>query len=795
MLDALGDAGADWPPSASTPPIACGSRSTSFAELRRAAAPGRRRRARPAWTRCSPGAPSYAKNAGDKGRRGSATRSRSTRSSPTVVRHRRGRPKRQVLDGCAHRLGAALRRHTLDAADRRREAGHARVPRPARARPRAAARPGAGPDRARRASTSATSGCCSTSSRTPTRSRSSWPCASPPPIPATADEPGWADVDGRARPPVRGRRPEAVDLPVPPRRHRHLPRRPRPLRARGGGPVELTRQLPHRRAGDRLGQRTCSARCSRRRPTPTSRSPRSPPTSTCSPSRGEPPVGPAGRGDRHASRTESAAGADVRAHRRGRRRRPRDHHRAWPRAWAGRDDGDDGWRPCRLGDITILVPARTSLPFLEDALERRRHPLPGRVELARLRHPGGARPADGAAGRRRPHRPPPHRRRPAHPAARLRRRRPLPLQGAAGPRLVVQHARRRPTRRRHRSSSAASRSCASSTRPATGTRPSELLDRIARDRRALELGFAEGRPRDVWRRLRFVIDQARAWSEATGGSLRAYLHWVDQQTAEGARVAEAVLPETDDDAVRIMTIHAAKGLEFPITIVSRPVGRARRRRAAPVEVAFPPDGGRSATGSGKARRHRGVRGAGARSTSRWATTSASGCSTSPAPGPCDHLVVSLHREERKNPPKLPRNRTNAELLLARHGRRSSTTLPDLGGEADAAARRPRRRARRRRPTSPRGRPSAPPPSPSPAVPARSPPPPSPTRARPIWAADPVLVPPPEPPPATPVQTSLFDAPRPPPRRRRRPATLEPRSSPTSTRVCRSGRATSTCRRG
>ena len=103
----------------------------------------------------------------------------------------------------------------------------------------------------------------------------------------------------------------------------------------------------------------------------------------------------------------------------------------------------------------------------------------------------------------------------------------------------------------------------------------------------LEVGFAHGRPRDLWRRVRFVIDQARAFSEAEGGQPARLPAWADLQSSEGARVVETVLPETDDDAVRILTIHGAKGLEFPITIVSGMTTDGRRpprRRAA----ALPP---------------------------------------------------------------------------------------------------------------------------------------------------------------------------------------------------------------
>src|SRR5262249_43794458 len=118
--------------------------------------------------------------------------------------------------------------------------------------------------------------------------------------------------------------------------------------------------------------------------------------------------------------------------------------------------------------------------------------------------------------------------------------------------------------------------------------PSELLDRIVRERRVLEVAFAHGRPRDLWRRVRFVVEQARAFADAEGGSVRDFLAWADLQSSEGARVVETVLPETDDDAVRILTIRGAKGLEFPVTIVSGMTTKAAGRRPG-VELVFPHD--------------------------------------------------------------------------------------------------------------------------------------------------------------------------------------------------------------
>jgi ATP-dependent exoDNAse (exonuclease V) beta subunit len=245
------------------------------------------------------------------------------------------------------------------------------------------------------------------------------------------------------------------------------------------------------------------------------------------------------------------------------------------------------WEPCRPGDICVLLPARTSLGQLEDALAAAG--IPARAETSSLVY--GTReirdllvvlqavddPTDELAL-----------------VTALR----SPVFGCGDDDLFtyrVTHGGRwshqaelpdtlpadHPVR-------AALAALAEWHAARVWLSPSELLDRIVRDRRVLEIGFARGRPRDLWRRVRFVVDQARAFSEVEGGSLRDFLAWATLQSAEGTRVVETVLPETDDDAVRILTVHGAKGLEFPITIVSGMTTRATRRRTG-VQLLFPHD--------------------------------------------------------------------------------------------------------------------------------------------------------------------------------------------------------------
>jgi ATP-dependent exoDNAse (exonuclease V) beta subunit len=119
--------------------------------------------------------------------------------------------------------------------------------------------------------------------------------------------------------------------------------------------------------------------------------------------------------------------------------------------------------------------------------------------------------------------------------------------------------------------------------------PAELMEELLRRTHGYEVQASRPRHRERWRRLRFVVDQARAWGQAGDGSLRGYLRWVQRQSSDNSRVSESVLPESDTDAVRIMTIHSAKGLEFPVCIVAGLATRPQTVRAR-ADAVFTEDG-------------------------------------------------------------------------------------------------------------------------------------------------------------------------------------------------------------
>lgn len=52
-----------------------------------------------------------------------------------------------------------------------------------------------------------------------------------------------------------------------------------------------------------------------------------------------------------------------------------------------------------------------------------------------------------------------------------------------------------------------------------------------------------------------------------GGGLAAFVRWLDRQMLLEVDESEAATFSEDDDAVRLLTIHASKGLSFPVTIV------------------------------------------------------------------------------------------------------------------------------------------------------------------------------------------------------------------------------------
>ena len=238
--------------------------------------------------------------------------------------------------------------------------------------------------------------------------------------------------------------------------------------------------------------------------------------------------------------------------------------------WTVGEGGDGGARPCSLDDICVLMPSRTNLGNLERELAAER--VPYRLEsgsliiatqevrdllnvlraiddpsdqvalVAALRSPGyGCSDAElvrwrDAGGRWSYLRP----------------------GGGTEPRVAAALEDLRDLHERRREWSVPG-----------------LIDQVLSRRLLRALAHEGWRPREAQRRYRFVADQARALARSGRPTLHDSVDHLERLARDPTYDSVAQEGPAVEPAVRVMTVHAAKGLEFPIVIVT---GLGRRPR-------------------------------------------------------------------------------------------------------------------------------------------------------------------------------------------------------------------------
>ena len=96
-----------------------------------------------------------------------------------------------------------------------------------------------------------------------------------------------------------------------------------------------------------------------------------------------------------------------------------------------------------------------------------------------------------------------------------------------------------------------------------------LVDRAIRDNFLAEPLLITSRERQRAANLRAIVDRAAEFAVNEADALRPFVRWLSSRQGESGGERDLHLAETDDDVVRVMTVHGAKGLEFPVVILAK----------------------------------------------------------------------------------------------------------------------------------------------------------------------------------------------------------------------------------
>jgi ATP-dependent helicase/nuclease subunit A len=215
-----------------------------------------------------------------------------------------------------------------------------------------------------------------------------------------------------------------------------------------------------------------------------------------------------------------------------------------------------------------------------------------------------------------------------------------------------------------------------------------VLEQLLVEHHLLALQAGTSHRREALRRVDFVLDRARAFTESGGEGVAGFISFLDLEAQLAVRGIELPRSGEEEQAVTILTVHGAKGLEFPIVVLAELGGPPSSRRGP--TLLLPRDA------APQARIRSGVETDGylaaAREEDEAEAREAIRLAYVGATRARDHLVVSLFH----HPAKTDRARSLAELL---HGAwiasGATARRVELPAEAEAVGPRGQEQARRR----------------------------------------------------------------------------------------------------